>query len=70
MSFKMDVFKNLAIFTGKHLPWSLFVRKLTACKPANLLKRDLFIDNTGVSYEYCKIFKNNFVYRRPSVAAI
>ena len=40
MFFKINVFKNSAIFTGKHLCWSLFVIKLPACKPANLLKRD------------------------------
>ena len=37
---KIDVLKNFPIFTGKHLCWSLFVTKLSACKPANLLKRD------------------------------
>ena len=40
MSFKIEVFKNFAMFTGKHLYWSLFVIKLPAYKPANLLKRD------------------------------
>ena len=40
MTFKINVFKNFAIFTGKHLCQSLFVIKLPACKPANLLKRD------------------------------
>ena len=38
MSIKKEVFKNFAIFTGKHLCWSLFVIKLPAYKPANLLK--------------------------------
>ena len=45
MSCKIDVFKNFAVITGKHLCWSLFVIKLPACKPANLLKRD---SNTSV----------------------
>ena len=45
MSFKIQVFKNIAIFTGKHLCWSLFVIKLLAYKTANLLKRD---SNTSV----------------------
>ena len=45
MSFKIDVFKKFAIFTGKHLCWSLFVIKLPASKPANLLNKD---SNTGV----------------------
>ena len=39
MSFKIEVFKNFAIFTGKHLGCSLFVIKLPAYEPANLLKR-------------------------------
>ena len=30
MSFKIEIFKNFAIFTGKHLCWSLFVIKLPA----------------------------------------
>ena len=45
MSFKIGVFKNFAIFTGKDLCWSLFVIKSPACKLANLLKRD---SNTSV----------------------
>ena len=40
MSFKIEVFKNFAMFTGKHLYWSVLVTKLPAYKPANLLKRD------------------------------
>ena len=35
--------------------WSLFLIKLLALTPATLLKRD---SNTGVSNEYCEIFKN------------
>ena len=42
---KISVLKNFAIFTGKHLCWSLFLRKLQVLKPASLLKRD---SNTGV----------------------
>ena len=38
------VLNNFAIFTGKHLCWSLFLMKLQA-RPATLLKRD---PNTGV----------------------
>ena len=45
MYFKIEVFKNFAIFTGKHMCWSLFVMKLLAYKPANLLKRD---SNTSI----------------------
>ena len=45
MSFKIDVLKNFAIFTGKHMCWILFLTKFQACKSANLLKRD---SNTDV----------------------
>ena len=42
---KIIVDKSLAIFTGKHLCWSPFLRKLQVLKPASLLKGD---SNTGV----------------------
>ena len=45
MSFKKEVFKKIAIFTGKPLCWSLFVMRLPAHKPANLIKRD---SNTSI----------------------
>ena len=48
-------FRN--IFIGKHLCWGLFLIKLQAFRPVTFLKRD---SNTGVSCEYCKIFKNSF----------
>ena len=44
-SVKKCVLKNFAIFTGKHLRWSLSLIKLQAFSPAALLKRD---SNTGV----------------------
>ena len=58
--------KNFAIFTGKHLCWSLFLikLKLQAFRPATLLKRD---SNTDVSCEYCETFKNSFFYKTPPV---
>ena len=42
---KISVLKNFAIITGKHLCWSLFLRKLQVLKPATLLKGD---SNNGV----------------------
>ena len=39
------VLQNFANFTGKHLCWSLFFKKLQAFRPATLLKRDSY---TGV----------------------
>ena len=43
-SMKRAVLKNFAIFRGKHLCTSLFLKKLQAWRPATLLKRD---SNTG-----------------------
>ena len=39
---KISVLKNFAIFTGKHLCWSPFSRKLQILKPACLLKEGFF----------------------------
>ena len=38
MFFKVGVLENSAIFTGKHLCWSLFLIKLQAC---NFIKKKL-----------------------------
>ena len=43
--FQIGVLKNFAIFTGKHLCWSLFLIKLQDWNPATLIKGD---SNTGV----------------------
>ena len=56
MFFKIVVLKYFAIFTGKHLRWSLFSIMLSVFRPETLLKRDT---NTDVFCEYCKHFKNN-----------
>ena len=53
--FKIDVLKNFTNFTGKHLCWSLFLLKKT---PTHV-----FCCETSI------IFKNNFFYRIPPVAA-
>ena len=37
--FKIGAPKNFAIFTGKHLYWSLFLTKLQASRSATLLKK-------------------------------
>ena len=52
MFYKKAVLKNFAIFTGKHLCWGLFIKKLQTFRPATLLKRDFC--------EYSEIFKNNY----------
>ena len=49
MFYKIVVLKNFAIFTGKHLCWSLFFIKLQIWKPATLSKRD---SNTGVRLQH------------------
>ena len=56
MFFKIVSLKNLAIVTGKHLCWGLFLIKLQAFRPETLFKKD---SNTGVSCQYCKIFKSS-----------
>ena len=45
MLFKIGVLKNFALFTGKHLCWSLSLIKLLGWRPATLIKRK---SNTGV----------------------
>ena len=39
-SIEKAVFKNFAMFTGKHLCWSLLLIELHASRPATFLKRD------------------------------
>ena len=46
--YKKAVFKNFAMFTGKHLCWSPFFNKVAG------------ESNTGVSCEYCEFFKNTY----------
>ena len=53
LQYKKDVLKNFAVFTGKHLRWSLFVIKLEALQ--------LFYKEAPTqvfSCEYCKFFKD------------
>ena len=57
---KIGAFKNFAVFTEKHLSWYLLLIKLQ-----NFIKQD---SNTGVSCEYCKMFKDSFLFRTPPVA--
>ena len=53
------VLKNFAKFTGKHLCQSFFVNKVAGLKPAQVF-----------SCEICKMFKNTFFHRIPSVAVL
>ena len=56
-SVKKCCFKYLAIFTGKHLFWSLFLINLQSFRPSIFLKEN---PAQVFSYEYCKIFKNTY----------
>ena len=66
MFFKIGVLKTSAIFTGKTPDLESLFSKVAGLKACNFVK-----DNpTQVfSCEYCKIFKNTFFYKTPSVAA-
>ena len=55
MFFKIDVLKNFAIFTEKHLCWSLFLIKLQAFRQETAAK--------VFSWECCDIFKSSFFHR-------
>ena len=63
---KKDVLKNFAIFTWKHLCWSLFFIKLQAVRAATLLKSG---SNTMFSCEYCEIIRNTYFVQHLRTAA-
>ena len=63
MFFIINVLKNFAIFTERHLCWSLFLAKLRA----GLLKRKT--PTQVFSYEYCETFNNSSFYRTSPTAA-
>ena len=56
-SVKKGVLKIFAIFTGKHLCWSLFFIMMHAFRLATFLQRDF---STGVFCEYYIIFKDTY----------
>ena len=60
---KIDVFKKFAIFTGKHLCWSLFLINLQTLRPSTLLKRD---SNTDVCVNVAKFLRTVFLQNIPS----
>ena len=63
-----DIFKNFAIFTGKHLRLSLFLIKMQTLRPASLLKRDY---TTGL-FPMNISFKNTYIktYQRTAASEI
>ena len=59
---KKCVLENFAIFTRKHLSWSLFLIKLQASRPTTLLKP---YSNTGVFLWILQNFQEHLFWRRP-----
>ena len=57
--FKIDALKNFAIFTGKHLCWSLFLIKLQAFSRGTLSKNRL--QHRHFHVNIAKIFKKLFL---------
>ena len=55
LRFKIGVLKHFAIFTEKHLRWSLFLLKSQAC---NFIKKKL--QHRCFPVKICEIFKNKF----------
>ena len=62
MFFKISVLRNFAIFTGKHLYWSLFLIKLQASKQRYLKKNPTQV----LFFEYWEILKNTFFLQNTS----
>ena len=61
---KNSVLKDFAIFTGKHLCWSLFLSYRP--QDCNFIKKEA--PAKVFSCEFYKIFKNIFLSRTPPVA--
>ena len=57
-SIKIDVLKNFAKFTGKHLYQSLFFNKVADLRPVTLLKKKALAQ--VFSCKFCEILKNTF----------
>ena len=58
MFFEIGILKNFTMFTGKHLCWSLFLKKVAG--PCNFIKKQT--PKKVFSREYCEIFKNSFFF--------
>ena len=56
---KKAVLKNIAMFRGKHLCWSLFLINFQILRPATLLKRNT---NIGVLLLILRIFSEQYGY--------
>ena len=66
---KKTVFKNVAIFKGKHLFWSLFLINLQDFRAATLLKKT---PAQSFYCDYCEIFKTIYFedYMRTAASLI
>ena len=67
MFFKIGALKNFAIFTGKHLCWSLFLIKLQAftCFPVNIAKFyrvAFFIEHSGGCF--CRFPVLHYIFKK------
>ena len=61
-----NLLKNFAIFTAKHLCWSLF-NKVTELQAFNFIKKKL--QHGCFSVKYCEIFKNTYFEENLQTAA-
>ena len=59
---KKDILKSFTKFTGKHLCWSLFFKKVTGLQACNSINKET--PTQVFYYEFCEIFK-----KTPPVAA-
>ena len=66
MFFRIGVLKNFALFTGKHLCWSLFLIKFPAWRPFALLIR---LQHRCFPVKFTKFLRTTFFDRTPTVAA-
>ena len=66
MFFKTGVLKRFANFAGKHLCWSLFLKRLQA---VGLQLHEKKTPAEVFSCAVCEIFNNTFSYRIPPVSA-
>ena len=65
MLYKRAVLKTFAIFTGKHLSWSLFL-KVAGFEACTLLKET---PTQVIFFEYSKIFNNTYFEKYLPTAA-
>ena len=71
MFFKIGVLKNCAIFTEKHLCWTLFLIKMQVCRPLLLTFWAYFFSKrtrdmiwlTTIIFSICSEYYNHFLFR-------